>query len=82
MGHESFRGVTVDHLYPDCAACPKPAFRQAGDVDTLGTDVCGLCLKRWKRTMEMCNHRGRWKGALWVCDTECDGYVELGEGTE
>lgn len=47
-GHESFRGVTVDHLYAGCPACPKPAIRQQGWVDPNGTDICGLCLKRWR----------------------------------
>ena len=44
----SWRGVTVDHLYPDCPSVPKPAVRQPGFVDPLGTDICGLCLRRWR----------------------------------
>ncbi len=48
MMHESFRGVTVDHLYPNCPACPQPPIRQIGLVDAEGSDVCGLCLIRWR----------------------------------
>ncbi len=58
-GHEAFVGVTVDHLYRDCPALTRAidAYRYGrpvvGDrcvdrVDPEGTDVCGLCHRRWK----------------------------------
>ncbi len=47
--HEAYLGVTVDHLYPDCPALRLlGARRTVGMVDPEGTDICGLCLRRWK----------------------------------
>jgi hypothetical protein len=53
-----YAGLNCDHLYPDCpsiAAIKHPICRgplQPGDlvigtVDPLGTDICGLCVRRW-----------------------------------
>ena len=56
--HEAFRGVGPDHLYPDCPPLvrsvlagtdPLTGGRLVGMVDPLGTDICGMCLYRWKR---------------------------------
>jgi hypothetical protein len=63
--HEAFRGVYVDHLYRDCPSltraitkgstpcCAKHkdrlGTRMWGTVDPLGTDICGMCVHRWKR---------------------------------
>lgn len=49
LGHMAFLGVTVDHLYRDCPACPKPPRRAVGLVNPEGTDICGLCRQRWER---------------------------------
>ena len=57
--HEAWMGLTVDHLYPDCPSRTRGEMRlrawgwwqKCSDlVDPLGTDICGLCLHRWKRT--------------------------------
>jgi len=51
-------GVTVDHLYEDCPSRARAeATLRAWDewdmcsegIDPLGTDVCGLCRRRWIR---------------------------------
>jgi len=60
-GRVAFRGVGVDHLYPDCPSlqrsrnsrswfAPIVGQRLQGLVDPEGSDVCGLCQMRWKRT--------------------------------
>ena len=54
--HESFLGVTVDHLYQHCpglqrsmnATAKRNAMWHIGEpavttVDPLGTDICGWC---------------------------------------
>ena len=47
--HESFQGQTVDHLYPDCISVPKPVVKQLGMVDPSGSDICRICVRRWRR---------------------------------
>lgn len=58
--HEAFGGVTVDHLYPDCPALLAATRRLPpdrdtwignrlfGTVDPEGSDICGLCRRRWE----------------------------------
>jgi hypothetical protein len=60
--HSAFMGPLSDHLYPDCPPLQRseattgvryPGMRIGeqclGTVDPLGTDICGLCVHRWKR---------------------------------
>lgn len=56
--HEAYRGVGPDHLYPDCPPLvrsvaagidPLVGSRLRFSVDPLGSDVCGMCVWRWRR---------------------------------
>jgi hypothetical protein len=53
-----YPGLTCDHLYDDCPSRQRglPELRRydmdfvgAMGLDPLGTDVCGMCVHRWKR---------------------------------
>lgn len=53
-----FAGLTCDHLYADCPnrLRAEESLRlcgwwdvAGGGLDPLGSDVCGLCVARWKR---------------------------------
>ena len=53
-----FAGLTCDHLYVDCPARTRAekTLRWCGwwevggqGLDPEGTDVCGICLHRWRR---------------------------------
>lgn len=58
----AYRGVTVDHLYPDCPALVRPVRLRdegrseyvgvgepcVGMVDPEGTDLCFACQTRWR----------------------------------
>jgi len=50
--HDAWHGQTVDHLYADCGSIRKanpPAKPCTAQVDPLGGDICGNCLRRWKK---------------------------------
>lgn len=48
-GVEFFMGVGVDHLYADCPSLRGRKRKGVGTVDPHGTDICGLCVRRWNR---------------------------------
>jgi len=53
----AFRGLTTDHLYDTCPSLVRSVERQPlvygigqrlqGEVDPLGTDICGWCQRVW-----------------------------------
>ena len=57
-GHLAWSGVTCNHLYLDCPSIARwrysPFYQHGvgrvlqGLVDPEGTDICGLCFKRWE----------------------------------
>ena len=59
-GHPAYKGYTCDHLYVDCPSLARVTDaakarwgigeRYEGTINPAGTDVCMLCVHRWKRS--------------------------------
>ena len=66
--HAWFAGLTCDHLYADCPNRTRAevTLRRCGEwdmhgvgIDPDGSDVCGMCVHRYRRDMPSIDHPDR-----------------------